>query len=298
MKKLVAGLFSMAAMGSLSVGCVVEQGVPEHADLGARDPLGVDLEAVGLSAGDKPCGDYAHVASVVNEGRYLAFCAGASRDAFVVQVTPGGVAPKGSSGGCALDIYLAATPNDAAVPKELLDACEQSSLGARHVSTEPVLVRDIVVVPPIILNPNNDCSNSSLFESTRCAAIDDYTGDVNVQDSVSWCGLGPYAGNAQRTASVQGLPTAFEGRMTVAACGSATTNIKGWVKRSNGTWVNTPGDNINVSPFHVVTINIHHYDVTDGSGLPDGVDLRFTVTPSAGASYRYTGAFVEYFPVP
>lgn len=299
MKKLVAGLFAMVATGSLSVGCVVERGVEEHANPGARDPLGVDLEAVGLSAGDKPCGDYAHVASVVNEeGRYLAFCTGASRDAFVVQVTPGGVAPIGSSGGCALDTYLAATPDDAAVPQELADACERSSLGARHLSAKPVLVGDPVALGPIIINPNNDCSNSSLFESTRCAAIDDYTGNVGVKDFVSWCGLGPYAGNAQRTASAQGLPTAFEGRMIVAACGSATTNMKGWVKRSNGTWVNTPGDNINVSPFHVVTIDVHHYDVTDGSGLPDGVDLRFTVTPSDGASYRYTGAFVEYYPVP
>jgi hypothetical protein len=298
MKKLVAGLFAVVAMGSLSAGCVVERGVEEDADAGASDPLGVDLKAVGLSAGDKPCGDYAHVASVVSEeGRYLAFCAGASRDTSVVQVTPAGVAPVGSSGGCALDTYLAATPDDAAVPQALVDACERASIGTRRVSAEPVRVGTVNTLG-VILNPNNDCSNSSLFQSTRCAAIDDYTGNASVQDFVSWCGVGPYSGNAQRTASLQGLPTAWEGRMIVAACGSAATNVKGWVKRSNGTWVNTAGDNINVSPFNVVTIDIHHYDVTDGSGVPDGVDLRFTVTPSDGAWYRYTGAFVEYTPVP
>jgi hypothetical protein len=300
MKKLVAGLFAMVAMGSLSVGCVAQPDVEveEDGESRAKDPLGVDLKSVGLSAGDRPCGDYAHVASVVSEeGRYLAFCAGAARDTSVVQVTPGGVAPIGSSGGCALDTYLAATPDDAAVPQELVDACEPSSLGTRLVSAGPMVVGVFDPAGPI-LDPNNDCSNASLFENIRCDAIDDYTGNASVKDFVSWCGLGPYSGNAQRTASTQGLPTAYVGRMTVAACGSATTNVKGWVKRTSGTWVNTPGDNINVSPFHVVTIDVHHYDVTDGAGLPDGVDMRFTVTPSAGASYRYTGAFVEYFPVP
>ncbi|WP_437954760.1 hypothetical protein WME76_24665 [Sorangium sp. So ce119] len=31
---------------------------------------------------------------------------------------------------------------------------------------------------------------------------------------------------------------------------------------------------------------------------PNRADLRFTVTPSAGAWYRYTGACIEYVPVP
>lgn len=301
----------LACMSSLSlVACVAgepqespegAQG-PDLADAGARDPLGVDLEAVGLSAGDTPCGDDAHVASIADRvGRYLAFCVNASGRTSVLQITPGGVAPVGAPSACALDTFLAASPEGTPVPRVLVAACQGAPRLARELSDEPVVVNllpaslgDITTLGP--------CQSTAVFTNVHCDAIDDYASGPAIADSVSWCRVGPFAGNAQRTASSQGLPDAFEGRQTVAACGTARTNLKGHVKKGlSGAWAVPPGKSVNISPDHVATVDVHHYDLMEYDSFDTpygGSDLRFTVTPSTGAWYRYTGAYIEYFPVP
>ncbi|MGK4001067.1 hypothetical protein WMF31_00475 [Sorangium sp. So ce1036] len=273
---------------------------PGHA--AARDPLGIDLEAVGLSAGDAPCGEDAHVASIVDEaGRYLAFCASDSGGTSVLQITPGGVAPVGAPSACALDTFLAASPEGTPVPRALVAACKDAPRLTRALSDAPVVVN----TPPAALDgiaALGPCQSAAVFTSVHCGAIDDYASHPQVADSVSWCRVGPFSGGAQRTASQQGLPYAFEGRMTVAACGAARTNFKGYVKKGiSGAWAVVPGVNVTLSPNRVATRDIHHYDVPeyDNFNTPHyGLDLRFTVTPSDGAWYRYTGAFIEYPPVP
>lgn len=270
---------------------------------GATDPLGVDLVAAGLTAGDRPCGDDAHVASVADgAGRYLAFCVSADRDSSVFQVTPGGVAPIGSPGGCALDTFLAAAPEDAAVPRALVDACRGASVPAgRRVSDAPVASTSPSFVNGGVITILGPCDSSTVFVNTYCDAIEDYTTGSHIADHVLWCTSGQVEGTAQRTASSQGLPGAFEGRTTVAACGTATTNLKGLVRGGlTGVWKVPSGASVNVSPNHVATRDVHHYDVYEEAGLDSsyGSDLRFVVTPSAGAWYRYAGAFIELVPVP
>ncbi len=273
-----------------------------RADAAALDPLGVDLVAAGLSAGDTPCGDDAHVASVTDEaGRYLAFCVAPSGDTSVLQITPGGVEPLGAPSGCALDTFLAAAPAGTPVPRALVAACKGAAPPARRLSDEPVAV----IATPVgiggigVLGP---CQSATVFTNVQCDAIDDFTSNASVADSVSWCSVGPLTGVAQRTASSQGLPDALQGRLTVAACGTATTNLKGQVKRGiSGTWVVPSGDNVNVSPNHVATRDIYTFDVVEYDDFDTpfyGSDLRFIVTASEGAWFRYTGAYVEYFPVP
>ncbi|MFS8069372.1 MAG: hypothetical protein ACMG6S_23665 [Byssovorax sp.] len=265
----------------------------------ANDPLGIALEEVGLSAGDRPCGDDAQVASVVDEaGRYLAFCSSSAGYTSVLQVTPGDVAPLRSSSDCALDTYLAAAPADAPVPQALVDACKGSSVVGRRISADPVAVGTKLTTFNIIV-ANTACSSATYFQDVHCAAIADYATDPQIADAVSWCALGPYSSSAQRTASTQGLPGAFEGRTTVAACGTGTTNLKGLVRKSiSGTWVTIA--NVNINPYYVATRTVHHYDVEESDAWSTyyGDDLRFTVTPSSGATYRYTGAFIEFVPVP
>jgi hypothetical protein len=265
----------------------------------ATDPLGVALEEVGLSAGDRPCGNDVHVASVVDEaGRYLAFCASPAGSTSVLQVTPGNVAPLRSSPTCALDTYLAAAPADAPVPQALIDACKGSSVVGRRISADPVAVGTRSTSLDIIA-ADTACSSATYFQDVQCAAITDYATDPQIADAVTWCAVGLFSGSAQRTASSQGLPTAFEGRTTVAACGTGTTNLKGLVKKSiSGAWV-TVAD-VNISPNFVATRTVHHYDVEETSGgiTYYGADQRFTVTPASGATYRYTGAFIEFVPVP
>jgi hypothetical protein len=280
----------------------------DRAGSGALDPLGVELEAVGLSAGDKPCGADAHVASIVDkERRYLAFCVSASGTTSVLQITPGSVAPIGAPSACALDTFLAASPEDTPVPRALVDACEGVAPRSRQLSDEPVVVDLSPSINPQLSGPGDftalgPCQSTAVFTNVYCDAIDDYATDPQVADAVSWCRVGPFSGNAQRTASAQGLPDAFAGRQTVAACGTGTTNLRGYVKRGlSGTWAVPSGANVNISPNHVATREIHGYDVVEydawGTAYP-GSDLRFVVTPSAGAWYRYTGAFIEYPPVP
>ncbi|MGK3995830.1 hypothetical protein [Sorangium sp. So ce1024] len=268
----------------------------------ARDPLGIDLEAVGLSAGDTPCGDDAHVASIADEaGRYLAFCVNPSGDTTVLQITPGGVAPIEARSACALDTFLAASPEGTPVPRALAAACQGAPRLARELSDEPVVVNTFFapVGDLVALGP---CQSTAVFTNVHCGAIDSYASGPHIADSVSWCRVGPFSGGAQRTASSQGLPGAFEGRQTVAACGTARTNLKGLVKKAlSGAWAVPSRANVNISPNHVATIDVHHYDVREVDNYDTvhyGVDLRFVVTPSAGAWYRYAGAFVEFFPVP
>jgi hypothetical protein len=265
----------------------------------ANDPLGIALEEVGLSAGDRPCGDDAQVASVVDEaGRYLAFCSSSAGYTSVLQVTPGDVAPLRSSSSCALDTYLAAAPADAPVPQALVDACKGSSVVGRRISADPVAVGTKLNSLTIIA-AETACSSATYFEDVNCAAITDYATDPQIADAVTWCALGPYSTNAQRTASTQGLPGALEGRTVVAACGTGTTNFKGLVRKPiSGTWVTVT--NVNISPYYVAARAIYLSDVSESDAWDTyyGDDLRFTVTPSSGATYRYTGAFIEFVPVP
>lgn len=299
----------LACIGSFAlVACVAGEPheSPEAAHdaegAGARDPLGIDLEAVGLAAGDAPCGDDAHVASIADEaGRYLAFCVNASGDTSVLQITPGGVAPIKAGSACALDTFLAASPDGTPVPRALAAACQGAPRLARELSDAPVVVNTLLA-PVGDIAALGPCQSTAVFTNVHCDAIDSYASGPWIADSVSWCRVGPFAGGAQRTASSQGLPDAFEGRQTVAACGTARTNLKGHVKKGlSGAWAVPSGANVNISPNHVATIDIHHYDAPEYDSFDTpyyGTDLRFTVTPSAGAWYRYTGAFIEYFPVP
>ena len=296
MKKLVSGLFAMVAVGSLSVGCAVEpgdEGVEQEDAVSTQDPLGVDLESVGFVADEQPCGDDAHVASVMDgEGRYLAFCVSAARDTFVVQSTPSGVAPIGEPGACALDTFLKATPDDAAVPQALVEACQRTSIGGRPVSAAPVRVGDPA---PMALElsggPSAECSNATYFSNTHCAAINTYTSHYMVSDSVSWCALGPYTGTSTRTASAQGLPTAYQGRTIVAGCGSASTTLQNFVL-NDGVWELARSVTA-LANGTVKTLDVYLFD---GDG--DVTDLRMKIVPAAGASYRYTGAYIELYPVP
>lgn len=266
------------------------------------DSLGVDLAAAGLQAGDRPCGDDAHVASLTDEaGRYLAFCVSPTGDSSVLQVTPGGVAPLGSPSACALDTFLAAAPKDTAVPRALVDACRGAAAPAgRRLADAPVVATSPSFGGGVIITTPGPCESSAVFVNTHCAAIDDYKDHPQIADEVSWCSSGQYT-TAQRTASSQGLPGAFEGRQTVAACGTGTTNLKGFVKGGlTGTWKVPSGANVNISSGHVATRDVHHYDVYEEEGFDSayGSDLRFTVTANTGAWFRYTGAFIEFVPVP
>lgn len=266
----------------------------------AQDALGIDLVNVGLSAGDKPCGDDAQVASVTDkDGRYLAFCKSNAGFTSIIQVMPDGVEPISIASKCALDTYLAATPETASVPQALVDACKNAQAMSRAVSAKPVTVRSAEKSEVVISAPTS-CSSVATFENTHCNAIDTYTSHYQVADYVSWCSSG-LSTSAQRTASSQGLPDAFEGRMKVAACGTSWTNIKGLTKKSiSGAWVITPGTNINVSPGYVATIETHVYDVeeNDDGVTVYGSDLRFQVNSNSGGTFRYTGAFVEFVPTP
>lgn len=273
-----------------------------EAPAGATDPLGVDLAAAGLSAGDQPCGGDAHVASVADAaGRYLAFCVNPAGNTSVLQVAPGGVAPLGAPSACALDTFLAAAPQDAAVPRALVEACKGAAAPAsRRVSDAPVVATSPAFGGGVI-TVAGPCESAAFFINTTCDAIDDYATGPQIADQVSWCTSGQALGVAQRTASSQGLPGAFEGRTTVAACGAGTTNLKGLVKGGlTGDWKVPSGASVNVSPGHVATRDVHHYDVYEESGLNSsyGSDMRFIVTPAAGAWYRYAGAFIQFYAEP
>jgi hypothetical protein len=211
---------------------------------------------------------------------------------------PGNVAPLRSSSSCALDTYLAAAPADAPVPQALVDACKGSSVVGRRISADPVAVGTKLNSLNIIA-AETACSSATYFEDVHCAAIADYATDPQIADAVSWCGVGFYSGTAQRTSSSQGIPGAYEGRTTVAACGTGTTNLKGLVRKSlSGTWVAVA--NVNISPYYVATRTVHLPDVEESDAWSTyyGDDLRFTVTANTGATYRYTGAFIEFVPVP
>lgn len=309
--RIFACLSSFALM-ACAVGDADEapEGVPgaDSAEAGALDPLGINLEAVGLSAGDRPCGADVHVASIVDkERRYLAFCVSASGYTSVLQITPGDVAPLGAPSACALDTFLAASPDGTPVPRALVDTCKGAAPLARELSDEPVAVDLSPSIKPLIAGPGDiavlgPCQSTAVFTNTYCDAITAYATHSQVVDAASWCRIGPFSGSAQRTASSQGVPGVSAGRQTVAACGTGRTNLKGYVKRGlSGTWAVSPVANVNISPNHVATREIHTYDIVeyDNWNTPyPGSDLRFIVTPSSGAWYRYTGAFVEYAPVP
>lgn len=292
------------AASAIVAGCAgADLGEGEASPVLGTDPAGVELEDYGLS--EAPCGQDTHLATVVTADRaYHAFCADEQGRAsvFVLSRLEAEVEVNQKS---ALEHFLAITPPDVTVP-DLLEGAAQRRSG-RELTAEVVayvhpdargpLQRDL----DSKVAPASSCSSASDFEEAHCSVIDEWiASDDEFNQTHSWCSSGLLAGDAQRTGSQQGVSFPFEGRIRVAGCTDDVVVRRYYKNPFNGSWWNA--GNLTLQPGHVMSWTIF---ADNAIWCPGGLeicqfasDLRFRVEPTPGGTYRYTGGFINYEPVP
>lgn len=270
---------------------------------GPIDPAGVQLGRYGVT--EPPCGVDQHLATVVTtENAYTAFCADTEgrTEVFVMARADAGVELNTMS---ALEHFLAITPDGIAVPEALEHAAGTTS--GRRLTREIVKYVDpnaartsgpvgsMAAATPIGVSASSQAS----FEADQCSKIEDWINDGDFFQTHHWCS-GLLGGNAQRTASAQGVPNPYEARIRVRAYDNTVVVRRYYKNPLNGNWWNAK--NFTTQPGHLMVWKIFS---SNAKWCPGGFDpcqyasdLRFRVEPSAGAKYRYTGGFVSLHPVP
>jgi hypothetical protein len=270
------------------------------------DPLGVELASVGLVAGERPCGDDEHVASVVDaRGRYVAFCRDERGRISTLQTARVGEALVLLGRRSPLEDYLDITPQTAEVPAGLLTDRSADVRGRRVVErgvahrAQRALPADLEGLGPVVIGGPTVCSDPESFEDPYCSSL---VSMVSVADAYYWttrCDVGP-ATVLLRTASSQlDSPQAagVTGRMVVAACGTAPTRLvrygKGgvterWIALSHTT----------VQSGYVIERTVDTGDVVEGSPILSGSpyfasDVRFRVDARPGGWFRSASAFAQ-----
>jgi hypothetical protein len=242
------GFAMLTCLGSTSA-CQSRPSLPATSTSEPRatsDPLGVELETIGLADGNLPCGPAEQVASVVDElGRYAAFCRGESDTVWILQTTPVGVdlVPLGFRS--PLEDYLTITPESADVPAALLENRSAADVAGRtivdrsvaHVAPQstsrasPRRPGDLVV-PPVLTAPN-ECTDPAIFRTRYCGYLGTHatlTGpldwDLECHDSFTY--LGYYARSASESMGrPRPLLAPISLHLIVANCGWSEAMLRG-----------------------------------------------------------------------
>lgn len=270
---------------------------------GPFDPAGVRLTQYGVT--EPPCGDGRHLATVVTEeSAYHAFCVDTEGRTSVFVMARAGSAVEVNATS-ALEHFLTITPEEIAAPEILEHAAETES--GRELTSEIVKYVD-----PNAGNANGPIGSMAAaspigvwamsqtpFENNQCSKVEDWINDGDWLDTHHWCS-GKLGGNAQRTASLQGVPGPYQGRIRVRAYNNTVRVRRYYRNPFNGKWWNAK--NYTTQPGHLMVWRIFS---SNAKWCPGGLDpcqyasdLRFRVEPSAGGEYRYTGGFVSIPPVP
>jgi hypothetical protein len=296
-----AALLAVAAACAMLAACAGDVGDGEAGLPGDTDPAGVRLEDYGLT--EAPCGQDLHLATVVTSKRgYHAFCADERGNTSVLIVSPQG-AEVDAGRSSPLETSLAITPSDVAVP-ELLGTT--SLAPGRRVTSETVAYVHPGARGPVQDNLRGDvalassCSSQATFESAQCSVIENWIDNDDFFQTHSWCSSGLLAGDAQRTSSAQGVTFPWEGRIRVAGCNEDVLVRRYYKNPFSGAWWNA--GNFTLQPGHILSWIVSSNDATWCPGGLDpcqhASDLRFRVEPTAGATYRYTGGFMNFPAVP
>jgi hypothetical protein len=285
-------MFVMSA--TLFSGCM---GAAEPLDTAAPESRSPE---VGLAPDEAPCGPDEQIASVVDGQRRLtAFCREADGKIAVVQTAPDTLPLMELGGRDPLADFLAVTPEDVEVPPAL--ARPGADLRGRPVAAGPVAfvapAGSSLGTPPIA--GQSVCTSEVSFLTTYCPIISGWANGPGIADSSAYCSSGLTNANISHTASTDGVPGAFEGRVIVAACGGASTTLRRYVKGGlSGSWVQV-GSNV-IPSGTVLSRSVYMYNLIERDPwlTPyNGTDLRFRVEPASGAFHRNTGGFVRYVPV-
>ncbi|MGH7578184.1 MAG: hypothetical protein ACREM1_24095 [Longimicrobiales bacterium] len=294
---------TLAATLSLLVGaCEDTDDVAGVAEGDGTDPAGVQLARYGVT--EPPCDGEQHLATVVtDESAYNAFCADAGGRTSVFVMSRAGAEVEVNAT-TALEHFLAITPDDVAVPEILEHAAESKS--GRELTREIVKYVDPRAGPAngstsLATTIGLSTGSQASFEANQCSKIEDWIdgGGDDFFQTHQWCS-GLLGGNAQRTASVQGVQGAHEGRIRVRAYDNTVRVRRYYRNPLNGNWWNA--SNHTTQPGHLMVWKIFS---SDAKWCPGGLDpcqyasdLRFRVEPSTGGKYRYTGGFINYPPEP
>lgn len=262
------------------------------------DPAGVPLAEYGIT--EAPCESDDHLATVVTgDHAYHAFCGGEEGRISIYVMAPDS-AFIDQDQASPLGAFLSLTPDDVAVPTRLA--------GAEELPSGRTLTDDVVAfVDPnaqVSLFRNNSCSSASFFETNHCTIYEDWADDVPPgTPSMSWCTTTLLSGDAQRTGTTQLGDVPRVGRIRVAACDDEVVVRRYYRNPFNSDWWNA--GNVTVQPGHIYARTISNTGATwcgnpDPFGNPceNARDLRFRVEPEPGGSYRYTGGYTGFTPIP
>jgi len=293
--------FGIAAAVGVAACAGLDSGDGDDSPVPGTDPAGVDMAAYGVT--EAPCGDDAHLATVVTANRaYHAFCADSQGRTSVFVMAPADVKVEDDPGS-ALEYYLSITPSDVAVPR-LLEQADALPSGRRSTSEVVAFVHPEASQHGGQLR--SSCSSATDFVNAHCSLIDDWIEDGLDDDAFadwsSWCSSGLLSGDAQRTGSAQGVAHPFEARIRVAGCSDDVLVRRYYQNPFNSTWWNA--GNFTVQPGFAMSWKIFWFNARWCEGEGDlefctgANDIRFRVEPTAGGTYRYTGGFTLPTPVP
>lgn len=303
----LACFMGVAAAMSLTACAGLDSGDVDDPPVHGTDQAGVEMAAYGVT--EAPCGDDAHLATVVTaNGAYHAFCADSRGRTSLFVMAPADAQVQDDPAS-ALEHYLSITPRDVAVPR-LLEAADALPSGRRVTSEVVAFVHPDAREPRgqlrSGLGTKSSCSSATDFVNAHCSLIDDWIEDGLDDDAfadwTSWCSSGLLAGDAQRTGSSQGVPNPHEARIRVVGCSDDVLVRRYYQNPFNATWWNA--GNFTVQPGFAMSWKIFWFNATWCEGEGDlefctgANDMRFRVEPTPGGTYRYTGGFVTPTPVP
>lgn len=238
---------------------------------------------------ERPCGDRTAANVGLPNGDRLALCVlDDGREFFVAQGamgTEGWIDPDAARPACGLELYLANTAADVAVPAALVEACEPqhrpAALAARAIVSTPV----IQPAPPTASYVAYNCAApTSAFASQYCFKCKPY------DDCIDWC-VSSRWGWHDRTMSFSNF-LGEEGNIAIetnASCGGRT-RVRAWEREDAGdAWGKPKIDFYLPSGRRSTTGIIHHSAAIFGQDY----DFRMRADSAYGASHQHSGYFLD-----
>lgn len=275
----------------IAVAACADAGAPAGGP-GAAAPGTEDgtIERLEGASEERPCGDRTVASVALPNGNRLALCVLESGSEVIHEGGPLGREAffdlRARRPACGLELFLAGTGADVAVPAALVNACppehQAEGLAARTIVDAPVLQ------PLPVLTPTpwvNYCTVSdSTFVSQRCYECAPY------DDCLDWC-VSAHWGWHDRTMSFSNF-LGEEGNIAIetnSSCGG-TTRVRQWEREDAGDSWGTPDLDYNLGNGQWTSSGlIHHSAAVFGQDY----DFRLRADSAAGAYHQHSGYFLD-----
>lgn len=250
---------------------------------------------------DKPCGD-GTVSTLRLDNGQLSLCVLPSGVEAFVELTPDGrpsaLDPLLTRGRCAIDLFLALTTRDVAVPGRLLDACaaKGQDTTALDLAGRQVVKSAFVAVPRSgVVQPRATsgvaalaatyspgyCTNPASFASA-CYQCNPY------DDCFEWCVTTPWGWHARNLSAKLGQEGNVAMEKNVSCVGA--TRVRAWEREDVGDAWGSPEIDFMLAPNYRSTTGLIHHSV---AVFGQDYDFRLRADSNPGAWHLHSGYFLD-----